>query len=96
MCNPGIHTNPLYISTGGGRKWTKSSTEMLADEVRFAEVEVKVLGPSVAKSSNSLLPSYPVSIEVPTLVAVNPMEPSSMVNRDLSSRWGHLLLRLYI
>lgn len=67
---------------------------MLADEVRFAEVEVKVLGP-VAKSSNSLLPSYPVSIEVPTLVAVNPMEPSSMVNRDLSSRWGHLLLRLY-
>ena len=56
---------------------------MLADEVRFAEVEVKVLGP-VAKSSNSLLPSYPVSIEVPTLVAVNPMEPSSMVNRDLN------------
>jgi len=70
---------------GGGKKWTKSSIEMLADEVRFAEVEVKVLGPPVAKSSNSLLPSYPVSIEVPTLVAVNPMEPSSMVNRDLSS-----------
>ena len=69
---------------------------MLADEVRFAEVEVKVLGPPLANSSsNSLLPSYPVSIEVPTLVAVNPMEPSSMVNKDLSSRWGNLLLRLY-
>ena len=48
-----------------------------------AEVEVKVLGPPESKSP---LPSYPVAIEVPTLVAVNPMEPSVMVHRNLGLR----------
>ena len=67
---------------------------MLASEVLYAEVEVMVLGPPVSKSSNPLLPSYPVSIEVPTLVAVDPLGPSSMMNRDLGSRWGKLFVSL--
>ena len=64
-----------------------SSIEMLVSEVQFAEVEVRVLGPAVPKSSCPLFLSYPVSIDVPTLVAPNPLEPSYMENRDLCSRW---------
>ena len=75
---------------GGGRKWTKSSIEQLQSEVLHAEVEVTVLGPPLSMSFNSLLPSYPVSIDVPTLVAVKPMEPSVIVHRNLGLRWVQL------
>jgi len=77
-----FHLNSVS-PVGGGRKWTKSSIEQLQSEVLHAEVEVTVLGPPVSSSSNALLPSYPVSIDVPILVAVNPMKPSVMVHRNL-------------
>ena len=79
--------NSSHLNLGGGRKWTKSSIEQLQSEVLHAEVEVTVLGPHVSSSSNALLPSYPVSIDVPILVAVNPMKPSVMVHRNLGLRW---------
>jgi len=75
-----FHLNSVS-PVGGGRKWTKSSIEQLQEEVLHAEVEVKVLGPPVSKNP---LPSYPVSIDVPTLVADNPMQPSVLVRRNLS------------
>ena len=77
-----LHLNSVS-PVGGGKRWTKSYIEMLVSEVLFAEVEVKVLGPTVPKSPCPLFLSYPVSIDV--LVSPNPLEPSYTENRDLCS-----------